>query len=206
MPPTRPGPVPIPVDRLLTTAISEFARCGYAATTMQAVAKAARVTKPTLYSRFRDKAELYDACLSWEADHAIEFLFTAYDRAEHLQGPDEGAANVQALFDYARARPDGFRLLADTDPSSPVSTHRDRAMNAVISRLANRITPTKPDAGVDEPLTAQITAMAVVVALEAARESVIRPGPDPATASNVAAAFVAGGIRSALKAASRRDP
>lgn len=105
-----------------------------------------------------------------------------------------------------RARPDGFRLLADTDPSSPVSTHRDRAMNAVISRLANRITPTKPDAGVDEPLTAQITAMAVVVALEAARESVIRPGPDPATASNVAAAFVAGGIRSALKAASRRDP
>lgn len=208
MPTGRPGPAPIHVDRLLATATTEFARCGYAATTMQAVAKAARVTKPTLYARFADKAVLYDACLAREADLALEYLFTEYERAENLAGADEGAANVQALFDYARLRPDAFLLLADTDPSSPASPHRDRLMNAVIDRLVSRIAPAEARAGVDDALLAQITAMSVMVALQAAREALLRPGPDPAVASETAAAYIAGGIRSALAKAAkpgRRD-
>ena len=51
------------VSAILTGAKQEFMTHGYAATSMDRIARAAKVSKPTLYSYFRDKAGLFTALI-----------------------------------------------------------------------------------------------------------------------------------------------
>lgn len=48
---------------ILEGAMQEFITCGYAAASMDRIAVAAKVSKPTLYSYFRDKAGLFTALI-----------------------------------------------------------------------------------------------------------------------------------------------
>jgi AcrR family transcriptional regulator len=190
---------------LLTTASAVFAKSGYAAATMQGVAKAARVTKPTLYSRFSDKAELYHACLKWEVDYALEYMFAAYSRAETLDTIGEIAGDVQAFFDYARDRPNGFQLIVEIDPSSPPDQNRQRFIDSVIDRILTRIVPGGNNGRFDDQALRRVTAMAVDVAFQTARDAHRHPQTDPQLAADMATSFIAGGIRSALRRARLDD-
>lgn len=50
-------------EAILEGAMQEFITCGYAAASMDRIAVAAKVSKPTLYSYFRDKAGLFTALI-----------------------------------------------------------------------------------------------------------------------------------------------
>ena len=48
-------------QRILRVALKIFAECGYKGASVQAIVDAARVTKPTLYYYFKNKAALFQS-------------------------------------------------------------------------------------------------------------------------------------------------
>jgi membrane fusion protein (multidrug efflux system) len=58
-------------DKSLHSALKIFADCGYAASSVEAIVDAARVTKPTLYYYFQSKAGLFQALIDLAHDERI---------------------------------------------------------------------------------------------------------------------------------------
>jgi len=54
--------------QVLHAALKKFADCGYEGTSVQDIVETARVTKPTLYYYFGNKAELYQALVDYAHD------------------------------------------------------------------------------------------------------------------------------------------
>ena len=97
--------------RLIEDAATElFARQGYAATTMDDIARSAGVTKPMLYRHFESKRELCTALLERHRDELVAAPLAVFE-------PDAGDRRSQlvpmleAWLDHARAHPDATRLL-----------------------------------------------------------------------------------------------
>ena len=109
-------------QRILDGAAAAFARSGYAATSMEGIAANAGVSKLLLYRDFAGKRELYLAVLE-RARCRI---------AAHT--PDDWTIEaVRALFNVARADPDGFVLLFDRAAREPefagyAETYTSRAL------------------------------------------------------------------------------
>lgn len=90
--------------QILRAAAVAFSESGFAATSVEDVAKQAGITKLIVYRHFESKAELYRAILDEVARRlSEEFL--------ELMGDVPGSAGVVALLNVARELPDGFRLL-----------------------------------------------------------------------------------------------
>lgn len=80
---TPPGPTR---ERILRLADELFARHGYAAVSMRAVASAAGVTKPALYYHFRDKESLFEECIHSSQRRLGERLRRATAPSQDLRG------------------------------------------------------------------------------------------------------------------------
>ena len=87
--------------QILDAAVQVFTRHGYAGTSMDKIATAARVSKPTLYTRFGSKEDLLKAAL----EHVLESRFQALPVAKSATDPVEGLQNLVASI-----------LKASTDP------------------------------------------------------------------------------------------
>lgn len=106
--------------QILRAAAVAFSESGFAATSVEDVAKQAGITKLIVYRHFESKAELYRAILDEVARRlSEEFLeLVAEDRVV-----GSGNSGVLSLLNVARELPDGFRLLFlhAANPSSPDS-------------------------------------------------------------------------------------
>ncbi len=111
MPGTRPAPPPGPrgrprnpglADRILAAALGQMAAHGYADMSMEAVAAAAGVTKPTLYLRFKSKADLATAALS---------AFRAAEPPAATGRTRADLARYLANFRRSLLRPNGMSML-----------------------------------------------------------------------------------------------
>ena len=89
---------------ILEAAARAFARTGYAATSMEAVAAEAGVTKLIVYRHFEGKSELYRRTL----ERTLQLLGVALGR-EFVVEPS-GAA-VRSVLAVGRKHPDALRLL-----------------------------------------------------------------------------------------------
>jgi AcrR family transcriptional regulator len=65
---------------LIGAARELFAKDGYEATSLDAIAAAARLTKGAVYHHFESKRELFAAVFQAEADHLAEIVAEAYTR------------------------------------------------------------------------------------------------------------------------------
>ncbi len=66
--------------RILKAALRQFAAAGYAATSVQRIVDAARVTKPVLYYHFGSKAGLYQALVDYAYDERYRLMQQAVER------------------------------------------------------------------------------------------------------------------------------
>lgn len=64
-------------EAILTAAVAEFARNGYAGAEMSAIGAAAGVAKGTLYLYFKNKEELFLAAVDRSLERLAEFVFEA---------------------------------------------------------------------------------------------------------------------------------
>ena len=85
-------------QEILRAALKRFAHSGYAATSVQHIVEDARVSKPTLYYYFPDKAGLFQALVSEAHDERYRLMREAVDSTEDFRA--QLVAIVSALFRY----------------------------------------------------------------------------------------------------------
>ncbi len=84
--------------QLLKAALKHFAHSGYAASSVQDIVDAAKLSKPALYYHFKDKAGLFQALVSEAHDERYRLLCEAAEQSKNIRGQLEGILTV--LFDY----------------------------------------------------------------------------------------------------------
>lgn len=101
--------------RLLETATRLFMEQGYEGTSMDSVADAAGVGKPTLYHRYRDKRELFEAVLTARIN---EWLLPLAEAAENQESGADCGEPEEVLDRLSRA------MLRHTLKPGAASLHR----------------------------------------------------------------------------------
>lgn len=153
---------------VLAGAARAFAAGGFDATSMEAIAAEAGVTKLIVYRHFESKEALYRAVL----DQVARRLAQAVGRA---MSPDQARpAIVPAFLSVARQDPDGFRLLwrhAAREPRFAAATDEVRAASAAFAHemLAGRVAAELLDWAA--PLVVSFLVEAVLAWLDHGRES-----------------------------------
>jgi AcrR family transcriptional regulator len=94
-------------ERILTTALSLFCKTGYYATSIEAIAKLAQISKGLLYHYFRSKEEVLGALV----DRRIEEVLVVMNAAKRKRTP---AAQIRHIVEGALAdvqrQPEVFRF------------------------------------------------------------------------------------------------
>lgn len=114
-------------EQILRAATEAFARSGFAATSLDDVAREAGVTRMVVYTHFESKTALYQAVL--------DRMRTLLDSA--TGAPDYVDFSVEALLAVAAAEPAGFRLIfhhAAREPEFRDQVERFRATGTDIFR------------------------------------------------------------------------
>ncbi|MEO7300848.1 MAG: TetR/AcrR family transcriptional regulator [Verrucomicrobiota bacterium] len=104
-------------QKILDAALRQFAHCGYAGTSVQAIVDSAKVTKPTLYYYFANKAALYKALVDSAHDERYRLMQEASDKNESLQV--KLVEILAALFGFSSGRRELMRLAFATAFASP---------------------------------------------------------------------------------------
>src|SRR5207247_3815876 len=94
--------------QILGAALKQFADGGYAGTSVQDIVNAARVTKPTLYYHFQNKAGLYQALIDRAHDERLRLMQEAAARADSL--PEKLVEILAALFEFLQNNRELMRI------------------------------------------------------------------------------------------------
>jgi AcrR family transcriptional regulator len=102
---------------ILRAALKWFANNGYAATSVQQIVSDARVSKPTLYYYFKDKAGLFQALV--DEAHDARFRLMQEAAARHTEIRKQLVAILQGLLDYIANNRELMRLSLATAFAAP---------------------------------------------------------------------------------------
>lgn len=102
---------------ILRAAAKRFAHSGYAATSVQQIVGDAKVSKPTLYYYFRDKAGLFQALV--DEAHDARFRLMQEAAAKHTRMREQLVAILRGLFDYIANNRELIRISLATAFASP---------------------------------------------------------------------------------------
>jgi AcrR family transcriptional regulator len=103
--------------QILRAALKHFANGGYAATSVQQIVGAAKVSKPALYYHFRDKAALFEALVNEAHDGRFRVVQEAASRAKDFRG--QAREILVALFDYFHKNRELTRIAFSTAYAAP---------------------------------------------------------------------------------------
>ena len=93
---------------ILRAALKRFAHGGYAATSVQQIVGDAKVSKPTLYYYFTDKADLFQALVNEAHDERYRRMQSAVKRAKEVRL--QLVEILAVLFDYFRDNRELMRI------------------------------------------------------------------------------------------------
>jgi AcrR family transcriptional regulator len=142
---------------VLDAALTVYLRDGIDATTMEAIAAEAQVSKPVVYACFPNRDAVLEALIDRNEATVMQHVAAAVVAA---QGPDETGAALRAgftaLFDAVRAEPDAYRASVLLEQGASLAlARRLEASRAMLSEaiggplaatLAERGTPISLDA------------------------------------------------------------
>jgi AcrR family transcriptional regulator len=95
-------------QHILQAALKSFARCGYAATSVQQIVDHAGVSKPALYYYFADKAQLFQALVDQAHDERYRLMRAAAHRGHTVAEKLEQI--VTAIFEFSLRNRELMRL------------------------------------------------------------------------------------------------
>ena len=104
-------------EGILRAALKRFAHCGYAAASVQQIVSDARVSKPTLYYYFADKAALFQALVHEAHDERYRLMREAAARATDARG--QLVEILDVLFEYFTEHRELMRISLATAFASP---------------------------------------------------------------------------------------
>jgi AcrR family transcriptional regulator len=134
-------------ERLLRGMLECVARDGFAATTVQKVAAAARVSPNTFYAMFEDKADCFLALCAQEADELLGELLRAERGARWVDGVRAGM-RVYLRWWPAHPRTSQVYLVELPAAGGRALAHRQRTHErfvAMFAALAERARAEQPD-------------------------------------------------------------
>lgn len=121
-------------DKILFAATELFLEVGYAAASMDAVAKRAQVSKTTLYSRFPSKEQLFSACVRAVCDQHYGFTPEMFDHIEVADALEQlgdsflaliwspaALRGEQVIVGEAARLPELARLYFDSGPAQTIA-------------------------------------------------------------------------------------
>jgi len=103
--------------KILDAALKRFAHCGYAGTSVQDIVDTARVTKPTLYYYFGNKAGLYQALVDSAHDERFRLIQEGARRGQTLA--EKLVEIIAALFEFLREHRELMRIAFATAFAAP---------------------------------------------------------------------------------------
>lgn len=118
---------------LLDAAAEQFARTGWAETSIDQIARAAGVSAPVLYDHFGSKAGLFTVLL----DRHVDALITRITRAVDAQDTAEGRlrASIGAFLDFVQADPFAWRTVFRDPPADPQIAERHQTAQDAATHL-----------------------------------------------------------------------
>ena len=136
---------------VLDAALRLFVEHGYPGTSMDAIAKAAGVSKPVVYDCYASKEELFRALLEREEERLLESVAATMPGDLASEDPEEMLCEAwTALFEAAAAAPDSWRVIVDServaDPAVARRVRRSRQVTA--EQLALFLVPLLADRGI----------------------------------------------------------
>ncbi|OXM65706.1 TetR/AcrR family transcriptional regulator [Amycolatopsis vastitatis] len=192
----RRGPAARPTDdELLDAARAVFAERGFDKATMDLIAARAGSTKPTLYAHFGDKAALFRATVTREVAALRNWVIAAYETTAPRPIEEQVRLSVMAMFSYAGAHPDSFRMLFDSAVDE-MSNERRALADTVTTYVVTQIREHLLARGrIPGPSTDLLAAMMVGLVGRAAMHVSHSPGIDPIAAGDLATGFVMAALR-----------
>ena len=165
-------------EQLLDTAKAIVGEHGFHAVSIEAVARAAGITRPVVYGHFDDLGGLLEAMIERESARALQQLSRVLPAS--LEGGDPREALLAGLRGYleaVRADPVTWRLVLMPPEGAPevLRAHIAQGRDAVIAVLAQAVQPGALAPGASSPdpeLTARLLS---ATADEAARLLLIDP-------------------------------
>lgn len=121
--------------QLIDVALETFARSGFAATTMEDIARAAGVTKPLLYQHFASKRALYLELIDDVTARLVEAISSAATGETVLRRKVE--AGMAAYFLFTIENQSAVRMLYD----APHDEELARGLRSIQDAIAEFISP-----------------------------------------------------------------
>lgn len=131
---SRPGRLTAAARRaqLVEVGRAAFAKHGFEATSVEEIAKRAKVSKPIVYEHFGGKEGLYAVVVDREVEHIVGRIVEALSIGSARERLERAAL---AFLLYIEERPDGFAVLLRDAPASK----RSGEMPALMYDLADRV-------------------------------------------------------------------
>lgn len=162
---------------VLNAALELFLEHGYEGTSMEAIARAAGVTKPVVYACFPGKDELFRALLAREEERILGEIQQAFAGVD-LSDPE--STLVEGFSSFLRAvaqSPDVYKLIfmgqggGNMAVARSIRAGRESQVEA-LTRIARQWVAARPDPGTDEEIEA--TARLIGNAIDGLAESAAR--------------------------------
>jgi AcrR family transcriptional regulator len=125
-------------EQLIDAALTVILRHGYGGVSIEAIARAAGVTRPVVYDHFPNLAELLQALVEREERRSLEQLEEVVPSDPTVADPvDALGASVRRFLDVVKARPATWRLILLPSDGTPEMVRRHVEVNR--RRILQRI-------------------------------------------------------------------
>lgn len=144
--------------QLIDVARGVFAKHGYEATSVEEIAKRAKVSKPIVYEHFGGKEGIYAVIVDREMDYVVRRLTEAISSGTPRERVERASL---AFLNYVKDHPDGFAVLSQDSPLTSSKGTMSSLLNDMAERVGTIFVSTLKEAGYD-PKAAPIYSHALV--------------------------------------------
>ncbi len=132
--------------QLIDVGRAVFAKHGYEATSVEQIAKRARVSKPIVYEHFGGKEGLYAVIVDREMDYVVRRIVEAISSGTPRERIERASL---AFLRYVKDNPDGFAVLSQDSPLMSTRGTMSSLLNDMAERVGSVFISTLKEAGYD---------------------------------------------------------
>ena len=132
--------------QLIEVGRAAFAKHGYEATSVEEIAKRAKVSKPIIYEHFGGKEGLYAVVVDREMDYVVRRIAEAIGEGAPRERIERAAI---AFLSYVKDHPDGFAVISQDSPMTSSRGRLSSLLNDLAERIGDLFAETFKDAGYD---------------------------------------------------------
>jgi len=144
--------------QLVDVGRAAFAEHGYEGTSVEEIAKRAKVSKPLIYEHFGGKEGLYAVIVDREMDYVERRIIEAISSGSPRERVERASL---AVLSYVRDHPDGFAVLSQDSPLTSSRSSMSSLLNDMAERVGDVFVSALEEAGYD-PNAAPIYANALI--------------------------------------------